>query len=118
VTIEALNDGWNIVGPIHRRFFPCKYPPPETFEEYLQRLSPSIAALFYTVEFTRPPQEIALLLIADNFRGVSDGLISFHTDGYFGWTISLSDGTQLVRCSGPVYGYKPTSYRAECYGML
>ena len=28
------------------------------------------------------------------------------------------DGKRLAKCSGPAYGYDPTSYRAEAYGLL
>ena len=32
--------------------------------------------------------------------------------------LSSANGDRLVQCSGPVFGYKPTSYRAEGYGLL
>ena len=35
----------------------------------------------------------------------------------FGWSICLDD-TDIVTSSGPVSGPTPSSYRAECYGML
>jgi hypothetical protein len=35
----------------------------------------------------------------------------------FGWVLSLSDGTRLVRCAGPGRG-PGTSHRAEVYGVL
>ena len=48
---------------------------------------------------------------------MSDGSAP-HTKGSFAWIISNTQGTRLVRCSGPVYGYKITLYHAESYGVL
>ena len=47
----------------------------------------------------------------------SDGSVQGHRAA-FGWIISTQNGTRLAECSGPVYGAKPNSYRAEGYGVL
>ena len=36
----------------------------------------------------------------------------------FAWILASPDGRRLARCSGPAFGYKASSYRAEGYGML
>jgi ribosomal protein L17 len=47
----------------------------------------------------------------------SDGSVQAHRAS-FAWVISTSTGERLVTCMGPAYGCKPTSYRAEGYGIL
>ncbi len=49
--------------------------------------------------------------------GVSDGsVMQFST---FGWVCCLADGEEeRVSCTGPVFGAKPSSFRAEGHGML
>jgi hypothetical protein len=56
-------------------------------------------------EFTRP------LKIA------SDGSVQGHRASY-AWIIANEEGMRLATCKGPAYGCKPTSYRAEGYGIL
>jgi hypothetical protein len=48
---------------------------------------------------------------------VSDGSV-LGSHGTFGWAISLPNGTRLATCAGHAFGHKPTSFRAEGYGML
>jgi ribonuclease HI len=52
------------------------------------------------------------------FRAVSDGSVRHHTHGAFGWVLSSSTGERLAYGMGPASGRKPTSYRAEAYGLL
>jgi hypothetical protein len=49
--------------------------------------------------------------------GVSDGSV-LHDQGAYGWCLSSNDGTRLATGMGPAQGMKPSSYRAEGYGML
>jgi hypothetical protein len=46
-----------------------------------------------------------------------DGSVQDHRASY-GWIMSTTDGTRLAKCTGPAYGYRPTSFRAEGYGIL
>jgi hypothetical protein len=55
-------------------------------------------------------------MIAKPFSCTSDGSVQFLRERSFSWALSLNDGHKLAHCSGPVYGLKPTSYRAEGYG--
>ena len=54
----------------------------------------------------------------ETFQAAGDGSVKYEHNGSFGWTISTSSGDRLVQAYGPVRGFKPTSYRAEGYGML
>jgi len=47
----------------------------------------------------------------------SDGSVWKPYIGAFGWILHLPSGKK-VACSGPAYGYRITSYRAEAYGVL
>jgi hypothetical protein len=47
----------------------------------------------------------------------SDGSVQEHRASY-GWVMAITDGTRLAQCTGPAYGYRPTSFRAEGYGLL
>jgi hypothetical protein len=47
----------------------------------------------------------------------SDGSVQDHRASY-GWILSTSAGLRLIQCNGPAYGYRPTSFRAEGYGLL
>ena len=46
-----------------------------------------------------------------------DGSIA-NSNRTFGWVISTIKEMQLIMCQGPVYERAPTSYHAECYGLL
>jgi hypothetical protein len=41
-----------------------------------------------------------------------------HDQGAYGWCLSSTDGTRLATGMGPAQGMKPSSNRAEGYGML
>ena len=117
-TVRDSNNGWILDGHHFRTYYPAKSIPPESFLDHLQSLEPWEAVLFHTVEMSECPFTIVDLLTNNTFLGVSDGSVRFQREGAFGWVISLSTGRRLVRCAGPVFGFKPTSYRAEAYGLL
>jgi ribonuclease HI len=56
--------------------------------------------------------------LESTFRAVSDGSVRHHTHGAFGLVLSSSTGERLAYGMGPASGQKPTSYRAEAYGLL
>ena len=91
---------------------------PSSFPGFLSSLdlweSDLLAAL--TLNFD-PFKLMQLLLDSTTFFGVSNGSVAKHR-GTFGWAISLPCGTRLASCSGSAYGFKPTSFRSEGYGML
>ena len=56
--------------------------------------------------------------LQQGFSAACDGSVRHTTNASFGWIISTNAGERLVQAYGPVRGYRPTSYRAEGYGML
>jgi hypothetical protein len=54
----------------------------------------------------------------DGFEAACDGSVVKDAHGSFGWIISTRSGKRLARAFGPVRGSKPSSYRAEAYGVL
>jgi hypothetical protein len=56
--------------------------------------------------------------IIHGFSAASDGSVLHQTNGSFGWILATNNGERLVEAYGPVRGYRPTSYRAEGYGLL
>ena len=54
----------------------------------------------------------------NGFHAAGDGSVQHEHHGAFGWIISTREGERLARANGPVRGYRPTSYRAEGYGIL
>jgi hypothetical protein len=74
--------------------------------------------MFHSLEMHVYPTEMVSLLISHSFLSASDGSVKFSTHASFGWSLSLPNGQRLATCSGPVFGIKPTSYRADGYGML
>ena len=87
------------------------------FLDFLDALSPWEKELFHTVDMRCDIYEVMELLRQCNFRAASNGSVHKNQSAAFGWVLSVN-GHRLVYCSGPVYGYKPTSYRAEGYGLL
>jgi Reverse transcriptase-like len=55
--------------------------------------------------------------ITQSIKIASDGSVQ-DQKASFAWIISNEDGMRLATGSGPAYGCKPTSYRAEGYGIL
>ena len=101
-----------------------RYP---TFEEHLANLPEWERSLFQNLEFLVPiPELFQLCEAAATGEGLtlismSDGSAMNKTMS-FGWFLALQrtqySGTRLVKCSGPAYGAKESSYRSEGYGIL
>ena len=51
-------------------------------------------------------------------RAVCDGSVRTNKHSSFGWVIRDEAGNPAATGMGPAPGCKPTSYRAEAYGML
>jgi hypothetical protein len=99
---------------------------PSSFTDYLELLPPSERDLFQDLEMFYDCYAFIDLVSAFDpeyndlhvqLYNVSDGS-AFNTSMSFGWAMSLPDGTRLATCSGPAYGSKQSSFRAEGYGML
>jgi hypothetical protein len=68
---------------------------------------------------------ISLLVQEETMKQAIEGDIKIACDGSvqkekasFAWVMATKEGSRLATCSGPAYGCKPTSYRAEGYGIL
>ena len=96
---------------------PTPPPPPPYFLDYMNHLSPWDSELFHSLQLQCNVYELMSALQENTFRSASDGSVIDLSHASFGWVLSINR-RRLVQCSGPVYGYKPTSYRAEGYGLL
>ena len=77
--------------------------------QLLQHVSSVISTKTLRHLIYHPTNPISLICASDGG--------STTTSAAFGWVIC--DGPRaLVQCYGPVHGYQPTAYRAECYGAL
>jgi hypothetical protein len=75
--------------------------------------------MFGTTQAGVTAQDVATLIATEKFRVASDGAADPLTGrASFGWLLTDQAGKILVKCSGPVFGRNPSSYRAEAYGIL
>ena len=98
----------------------CPPPPsPTTFDDFLETLEPWELALFEEIEWSQGPLDVLQLMQHWSFLVASDGGADLEAGkASFGWVIASVDGTIVAQGAGPVFGYLPTSYRAEAYGVL
>ena len=89
----------------------------QDFEAYLQQLLPWEAELLQHVHLTHDIFT-TFSQMQKRFCTAGDGSVRRTTQGAFGCIVSTTAGERLVTAHGLVRGYKPTSYRAEAYGML
>ena len=119
VTIIPAPGGWSVDdSPPGRYKPPLPSTPAGTFSEFLQQLDPWETSLFPLLQLFSFPTTIAAYLSNSKASAASDGSVIFSRHGAFGWCLSLRNGTRLATCAGPAFGAKPSSYRAEAYGML
>ena len=117
VSVVPHDDGWTVHGPLLPLLPTISPSPPGTFMEYLQSLDPWESHLFEHLSIDGDAFEIYNLLQYTTFDAACDGSVYRNGSASFGWVLSFS-AERLVHCSGPAYGHRPTSYRAEAYGML
>jgi hypothetical protein len=100
------------------RRIPRNMPQNEDFYSYLaNKLDPWEAELLKYVNMKHDAFS-TYRRMQESFHAAGDGSVRYEYHGSFGWTISSTKGERLVEAYGPVRGFKPTSYRAEGYGML
>jgi hypothetical protein len=90
--------------------------PPESFDEYLESLAYWEKELFRSFHSEAFPEDI-IAYLSDPSISASDGSVWKPFIGAFGWILRLPSG-KSVTCSGPAFGHRITSYRAEAYGIL
>ena len=119
VTLHSASDGWTVDDSRSGRLLPpLPLQPAGTFHDYLQQLDQWETSLFPSLQLFAFPTDIATHLSKSKASAASDGSVIFSRHGAFGWCLSLRNGTRLAVCAGPAFGAKPSSYRAEAYGML
>ena len=91
--------------------------PASSIHEVIETLDKWEKDLLQDLEFLVPETDVWEAMEAEHCIFVSDGSAPA-PKGSFGWVLSTPNGRRLARCSGPAYGLKPNSYRAEGYGML
>lgn len=108
------------VGPNYHRWAEPPTPPVATWQmpDHFQTLSqPWEQQLLGAIELLVPQDELITAMTMAAVKVAADGSVQ-GSRASFGWVLSDKDGRRLARCNGPAYGAKPTSYRAEAYGIL
>ena len=90
---------------------------PKDFLTYLHNLNDWEAELLANVQMTYDAFT-SMGKMQAGFLAAGDGSVKYEQHGAFGWIISTITGERIVRANGPVRGYRPSSYRAEGYGIL
>jgi hypothetical protein len=96
---------------------PLAPPPPALLTAYIASLATWERDLLQELELHIPQDALFAALQQQNMLLASDGSQQSNMAS-FGWILGLHDGTRLATCSGPAYGAKLNSYRAEGYGLL
>ncbi|KAI2496026.1 hypothetical protein MHU86_18499 [Fragilaria crotonensis] len=119
VSVSPLNpDNWQ-VHPIYHTIIASGREPASgtTFDEFVNTLDPwEIDVLRMTTMHVDPNALCEAL--SHGLRAASDGSVRFTTQGAFGWVLSTDQGLQAATGMGPARGPRPSSYRAEGYGLL
>ena len=117
VDMDDCSPGWR-VSPTSTQLPPlAPLSRPLLFTEYIASLPEWDKQLFDDLTIDTDVFTLADILSSNIFTAASNGSVIANSYAAFGWVLSIAD-TQVASCSGPVYGYKPTSYRAEGYGMF
>jgi len=89
----------------------------QPFEAFINTLQPWEIDVLRMTTLNSHPNEICEAL-SHGLRAASDGSVRFSTQSSFGWALSTDQGIQAATGMGPVRGPRPSSYRAEGYGLL
>ena len=108
---------WLVLSPVRPSIFIPRQPITETFEAFIQTLEPWEEELLQHTQMKVDPNTLCNML-SHGIEAASDGSVRFETQGAFGWMLSNDPGERLASGMGPARGYRPTSYRAEGYGIL
>jgi hypothetical protein len=119
---------WQLQLPIHPTLPTPPAPVYHAFQDCIKSLDDWETELFVDLKTHHRETELMDLMVAieaalvspgTKFKliGVSDG--SVMRCSTFGWVCCLADEEEeIVSCAGPVFGAKPSSFRAEGHGML
>ena len=122
--IANLGDTWTL---LHRDSLLSSTPvsfDPSSFESFVSTMEDWEKPLLSTIDWSSGPFEIAQTFddIVQTGRQleltvVGDGSVSKGSMS-FGWAIAIKRGPILVQGSGPAFGAKDSSFRAEGYALL
>ena len=88
-----------------------------TFPLYVDTLEPWEIDVLRMTTMHVDPNAICEAL-SHGLRAASDGSVRFLTQGAYGWVLCTDQGVQAATGMGPARGPRPSSYRAEAYGLL
>ena len=88
-----------------------------TFALFIDTLQPWEIDVLRLTTLNADPHALCLAL-SHGLRAASDGSVRFLTQGAFGWVLTTDQGVQAATGMGPARGPRPSSYRAEGYGLL
>jgi len=116
VDVEPQARTWRMTA--HYNTWAIPVPPPEhnTLTEYINGLDEWERTLLKGLTLQVPEDEF-FRLISEPTVLSTDGSVQGHRAS-FGWVLSTLDGHRFATIVGPAFGCKPTSYRAEGYGLL
>ena len=90
----------------------------ETFDDFVNTLAPWEIDILRMTKMHLDPNATCEALSSHGLRAASDGSVRLSTQGAFGWALNTGDGFQVATGMGPARGPRPSSYRAEAYGLL
>jgi hypothetical protein len=102
------------------RSFSAPTPPPEPFDfnaYYETQLLVWEKKLFHDLKFLKDPEEVHNMIANGKFFSASDGG-AVSNKGSYGMVVADASHEPWVTCSGPVFGFNPSSYRSEAFGLL
>ena len=113
--IRPLGNNW-LVSPMMVSMLPSTVAH-GSFRRYIMSLQHWERDLLSWMTFNVAPEELqGIFASRKTLYMVSDG--SAPDGATFGWVAAISGGQRLIRAKGPAHGLKPSSFRAEAYGML
>lgn len=118
--VAVAQTGQGIKVLLHLRHQEVVNEAPSTFQDFIKTLDPWEYQLLQTVTLNAEPNTtMEILNSEDEVYIASDGSVIEQTYGSFGFVIStVRTRFRLITGNGPVPGNKPSSQRAEAYGVL
>lgn len=118
IRVMPVPEEWKVESPLPLDT-PClPIATPMNFNSYVGSFDEWERELLELVSLRYDVQTTMAMMMETNFVVACDGSIRHQTDASFGWVLSSPTGALYARCHGPARGFRPTSHRAEAYGML
>ena len=111
---------WHLIHSGHPSISPILPPStqPATFADYVATLDEWERELLMWVDLRLDAFEFCVELQPQFQAGCDGSVRPTHQHSSFGWSIRSASRVTAAQGMGPAPGSKPTSYRAEAYGML